>query len=148
MSLQEKLEEVFPFSFDFSLERKSSLNRLLEKYFLYRYNQDSKVFEIHALKQEEGYRLDETFYQELMKQDVTIRSATEAELGANVLGQYDPRSNTILLLYSLAADDMRRTREHELGHYNRTIGGMRVYDRGREEHETRRETNTLEPGYA
>ena len=83
-----------------------------------------------------------------MRQEVVIKSATEAELGPGVLGQYDLMSNTILLLYSLAADEIRRTRDHELRHYDRTTQGLRVYDRGQEEHETRRETNTLEPGYA
>lgn len=146
MSLQEKLDEVFPF--EFNLYRKSFLSKLLEEYFLYHYNRKKRVFEIYGLKDKKPYRASETFYQELMRQDVTIRSATEAELGAGVLGQYDPMSNTILLLCSLAADEMRRTREHELCHYDRIMQGLRVYDRGQEEHETRRETNTLEPGFA
>ncbi|MBI2107122.1 hypothetical protein HYT57_03995 [Candidatus Woesearchaeota archaeon] len=148
MSLQKKLDEAYPFSFDFKLDRKSSLPDLLNQYFLYNYNREKRVFEIYELKEEKAYEKDKTFYQELMKQGVIIRSATEAELGTGVLGQYDPRSNTILLLYSLAADQMRTTREHELRHYDRTVNGMRNYDRGKEEHETRRETNTLEPGYA
>lgn len=149
MSLQDKLDEVYPFLFEFDLDKKISLFELLNHYFLYHYNNEKRVFEIYESKEQERlYERDKTFYQELSEQDITIRSATEAELGPGVLGQYDSRSNTILLLYSLAADEMRKTREHELCHYDRTTQGLRVYDRGKEEHETRRETNTLEPGYA
>src|SRR3989338_5261936 len=146
MSLQEKLDEMYPFSF--GLDRKSSLSDLLSQYFLYRYSREQKTFEIYELKEDVSYEKNKTFYQELSEQDVTIRSATEAELGVGVLGQYDPRFNTILLLYSLAADQIMTTREHELRHMYRTVNGMRDYDRGREEQETRRETNTLESGYA
>ncbi len=149
MNLQDKIDEVYPFSFEFDLDKKSSLSGLLNQYFLYHYNNEKRVFKIYGIKEKENlYERDKTFYQELSEQNITIRSATEAELGAGVLGQYDSRSNTILLLYSLAADEMRKTREHELCHYDRAIQGLRVYDRGKEEHETRRETNTLEPGYA
>ena len=99
MGLQERLDEVYPFSF--YLNRESSLSDLLNQYFLYNYNREKRVFEIYELKEGKIYEKDKTFYQELSEQDVTIRSATEAELGVGVLGQYDPRSNTILLLYNL-----------------------------------------------
>ncbi|MBI4158657.1 hypothetical protein HY500_00160 [Candidatus Woesearchaeota archaeon] len=150
MSLQDKIDDMYDFSFEFRIDGRSFIKELLENYFLYNYNRDKSVFEIRAREQEkdEPYRASETFYEELMRQDITIRSATEAELGAGVLGQYDPRSNTILLLYSLAADEMRRTRDHEMKHYERMSQGMKSYDRGKEEDETRRATGTLEPGYA
>ncbi len=151
MSLADRLNEVFPFSFSFSLRKKDSysVESVLDRYFVYRYNKDKKLFEIlDNLDEEAKYKREKTFYEDLRdSEDLTILSATESELGPGVLGTYDPRSNIIRLLYSLAADEMRKTRDHELMHQYRTVNGLRVYDRAREEHETRKETNTLESGY-
>src|SRR3989344_4544232 len=151
MSLVEKLDEVFPTSFDFKLRKKNeySVESVLDKYFIYRYNKDKEVFEIlDTLGEVLEYSREKTFYEELRNNDeLTILSATESELGPGVLGTYDPRSNVIRILYSLASDEAKKVREHELRHYERTTQGLRVYDRGKEEHETRRETNTLGSGY-
>ena len=147
MSLTDKLDEVFPTSFEFRLRKKDeySVEAVLDRYFVYRYNKDRKIFEIlDTIDEAAKYRKQETFYEELIKdEDLTIIAATESELGPGVLGTYDPRSNIIRLLYSLASDEMRTTRDHELMHKYRTVNGMGVYDRGQEEHETRKTTNTL-----
>ena len=147
MFLNDRLDEVFKISFEFKLRKKDeySVEAVLGRYFVYRYNKDRKIFEISDTTDEAAkYRKQETFYEELIKdEDLTIIAATESELGPGVLGTYDPRSNIIRLLYSLASDEMRTTRDHELMHNYRTVNGMRVYDRAREEHETRKATNTL-----
>jgi len=144
MSLTDKLDEVFPFSFDLRVKGRYSVEAVLDKYFAYRYNRDKQIFEIlDTLDEGAKYRKEKTFYEELRdNEELTILSATEAELGPGVLGTYDPRSNIIRLLYSLASDEARRVRDHELRHYERTTQGLRLYDRAREEHETRKETNT------
>ena len=47
MSLTDKLDEVFPTSFEFRLRKKDeySVEAVLDRYFVYRYNKDRKIFE-------------------------------------------------------------------------------------------------------
>src|SRR3989344_3711926 len=94
MSLTDKLDEVFPFSFDLRVKGRYSVEAVLDKYFEYRYNRDKQIFEIlDTLDEGAKYRKEKTFYEELRdNEELTILSATEAELGSGVLGTYDPRS--------------------------------------------------------
>ena len=93
MSLTDKLDEVFPTSFEFRLRKKDeySVEAVLDRYFVYRYNKDRKIFEIlDTIDEAAKYRKQETFYEELIKdEDLTIIAATESELGPGVLGTYN-----------------------------------------------------------